>query len=78
MEGVESALEEISQAGCKHVVLVSHQPLVSYLTNYFVEGADRLPGMMPGAFTTLSLNPVAPLCARVVFWATPPTYAVHQ
>lgn len=75
---VEAAVESAEAQGCKHLMLVSHQPLVSYLVSHWVETADRVPGMMPGAFTTMSLDPVGLLCGQLLFWATPPAYALHQ
>lgn len=78
VEDVESVLESLAKNDVAHVLLVSHQPLVSYLANHWVNGAERIPGMMPGAFTSIAMETIGAQCAQLLFWATPPTYALNQ
>ena len=58
----------------EHIVLVSHQPLVSALVDYYVGEMGSVPFLTPGGLVTMSLDRVAPGCASRVFWAFPPTY----
>ena len=60
-----------------HVVLVSHQPLVSNLVSWYVgETGDEVPPLCPGGLVTIHMDVVAAACGRVVFWAMPPEYEV--
>jgi phosphohistidine phosphatase len=58
----------------EHIVLVSHQPLVSALADHYVGEVGCVPFLTPGGLVTMSLNMVAPDCGSRVFWAFPPTY----
>ena len=58
-----------------HVMLVSHQPLVSNLVAALL-GDERVPGLNPAGVVTLELPEVAPGCGRLLFWALPPAYDI--
>lgn len=80
----ESSIEIIDQTllrdfhECKHschVVLVSHQPLVSNLVNWYVgEKGGLVPPLHPGGLVTITMDIVAAACGQIVFWAMPPEY----
>ena len=57
----------------QHMLLVSHQPLVSNLVEYYLEGGSA-PFLAPGGLVTLSMGCLAPACGRLLFWAFPPEY----
>ena len=57
-----------------HVVLVSHQPLVSQLVDYFLDTAGSVPSLSPGALVTFELSSPARACGELRFWAVPPEY----
>lgn len=59
-----------------HLVLVSHQPLVSQLIDYYLGEERNVPILEPGALATLSLEVPARACGRLLFWAMPPEYEV--
>jgi len=73
---VESALADLteSQADSQHIVLVSHQPLVSRLVNHFLGEVDSAPSLSPGGLLTMQLDIPARACGRLLFWALPPEY----
>jgi len=58
----------------QHIVLVSHQPLVSHLVEYYLGDVRSLPFLAPGGLVSLSLDVLAPVCGRLLFWALPPEY----
>lgn len=60
----------------RHLVLVSHQPLVSRIVDHYVGAPGRVPPLPPGGFATLALELAAPGCASLLFWAFPPEYEV--
>tara|TARA_B110000503_G_scaffold20252_1_gene30343 strand:- start:8814 stop:9314 length:501 start_codon:yes stop_codon:yes gene_type:complete len=60
----------------EHIVLVSHQPLVSYLVAHYLGGAGSVPSLVPGGLVTLSLDISAPACGTLLFWSFPPEYGV--
>ena len=76
IEAVDAALAEItaSAPNVGHVVLVSHQPLVSYLIDYYLGTPGRMPSLPPGGLVTLDLQFPAVDCGQLVFWALPPEY----
>ncbi len=76
IEAVDTALAEItaSDPDLGHVVLVSHQPLVSYLVDYYLGGVGRVPSLSPGGLVTLNLPAPAVDCGQLLFWALPPYY----
>ncbi len=57
-----------------HVLVVSHQPLVSHLVEHYLGGADLVPSLSPGGLVTMFLDVLAPSCATLLFWALPPEY----
>lgn len=59
-----------------HVLLVSHQPLVSQLVDYYLGDAGRVPVLPPGGLVTLSLVSPDRGCGTLLFWAFPPEYEV--
>lgn len=61
-----------------HLLLVSHQPLVSRLIDYYVGEPGRVPGLSPGGLACLKMEVAARACARLQFWALPPTYEASQ
>jgi len=58
----------------QHIVLVSHQPLVSHLVEHYLGDVRSVPFLTPGGLVSLSLDVLAPLCGRLLFWALPPEY----
>lgn len=81
IEAVEGLLDRFAEASPSqshsHVVLVSHQPLVSHLTAHFLGQAHPVPSMLPAALTTFSLAPVGAGLGRLLCWAAPPNYALN-
>ena len=59
-----------------HVVLVSHQPLVSELVEFYLGPASNVPPLSPGALVSFALEVPAQHCGELVFWAVPPEYEV--
>ncbi|MCB1675247.1 MAG: hypothetical protein H6985_20175 [Pseudomonadales bacterium] len=83
VQRVESALVQLAKPEANpdsdtllptHVVLVSHQPLVSQLVDYFMDTAGAVPPLSPGAFVTFELSTPARACGELRFWAVPPEY----
>ena len=58
----------------KHILLVSHQPLVSALVDHYLGAVGRVPFLAPGGLVTMSLEMAASGCATLLFWAVPPNY----
>jgi len=73
---IETSLAECAgdPSSPAHVVLVSHQPLVSRLAGHLLGAGHGVPSLSPGALVTLSLDVVAADCAQLLFWAVPPEY----
>ena len=59
-----------------HVVLVSHQPLVSELVEFYLGPASNVPPLSPGALVSFTMAVPAQHCGELVFWAVPPEYEV--
>ena len=60
-----------------HVLLVSHQPLVSHMVSWYVgEKGGAVPPLYPGGLVTINMDVVAAACGHIVFWAMPPEYEV--
>ena len=57
-----------------HLLLVSHQPLVSRLADHYLGSFGQVPSLSPGGLVTLSLEVPARACAELLFWALPPDY----
>lgn len=75
---VERTLDELLDEGSDHVMLVSHQPLVSYLLSHFLTDSSAVPPMAPGAWVTFSLDVVGARGGQLAFWAVPPVYEVQR
>jgi len=73
---VDQALTEIlSVTNCpQHVVLVSHQPLVSRLIDYYLGERGRVPSLPPGGLAVLSLQLAVRASAELQFWSLPPEF----
>lgn len=73
---VDKALGEVFESPnlAQHLLLVSHQPLVSRLVDHYLGDFGRVPSLAPGGLATLSLAVPAPACAQLLFWAMPPDY----
>jgi phosphohistidine phosphatase len=67
-----SRLDELEHPA--HVVLVSHQPLVSELADYLLGHPNSVPSLSPGGQLTVDLPVAARDCASLVFWSLPPEY----
>jgi len=75
---VDRALEGLEERDrVPHLVLVSHQPLVSRLVDHYLGLAGRVPALTPGGLVTLSLEVPAPGCGQLLFWALPPGFEAH-
>ncbi len=75
-EAVERALEPLwlASAPPQHLVLVSHQPLVSQLADFFTGERGVIPSIPPGGMVVLSMDSPAAVGAGLLFWAFPPVY----
>ncbi len=73
---VDSALIDIAEGEAvhEHVLLVSHQPLISYLLDHYLGDPGAVPALSPGGLATLSLETPAKDCGRILFWAQPPEF----
>ena len=74
--GVDAMLTDAwGSSDCpQHVLLVSHQPLVSRMVDHLLGDFGRVPPAVPGGVVTLSLEVPGSGCARLLFWAMPPAY----
>lgn len=77
LAAVDAVVSRFSEAdgAPQHVALVSHQPLVSRLVDYYL-GASDVPPLPPGGLVTISLDIAGPACGNLAFWAFPPEYEV--
>ena len=76
---VDHLLEQIL-AGAdtpRHVVLVSHQPLVSNLVDHYLADGGRVPSLNPGGLVSIELEVAAMGCGQLLFWSLPPGYEAH-
>jgi phosphohistidine phosphatase len=78
LASVDTLLEGPCLSGAQddHVLLVSHQPLVSRLIDHYLGGRGRVPPLSPAGFCTLLLSTPGAGCAELLFWALPPEYQV--
>lgn len=77
LAGVDTLVSSYSNGDSRqHIVLVSHQPMVSNLVDRYLGDTGHVPSLPPGGLVSLSLDVVAPGCARLLFWAFPPEYEV--
>lgn len=73
---VNQILQNPSNTG--HLVLVSHQPLVTYLVNHWLGDRGRAPSLPPGGFVSLEMDVAGQGCASLKFWSLPPQYEAEQ
>ena len=59
-----------------HLLLVSHQPLVSLLLDYWTGEPGRVAALSPGGLATVELAVAGPGQASLQFWCLPPDYGV--
>ncbi|QFU76053.1 hypothetical protein EY643_10475 [Halioglobus maricola] len=59
-----------------HLLLISHQPLVSCLVDYYVGSRGYVPGLVPGGLATLRMDHPGPALAQLVFCIQPPAFEV--
>lgn len=73
---VDACMESLLQsASCpRHVVLVSHQPLVSRLVDHYLGESGSVPPLSPGGLAMLELDVAAADSGQLRFWALPPEY----
>lgn len=65
-------------AALEHIVLVSHQPLVSSLADYLLGELGRVPPLVPGGLVTLQMTVPGAACASLCFSAQPPNYEAQR
>jgi phosphohistidine phosphatase len=65
---------EKTRGADQHVLLVSHQPLVSQLADHYLGDAGLVPALTPGGIVTLALDTPAASCGQLLFWAVPPEF----
>ena len=77
---VDESLNSVSARDkpVEHVMLVSHQPLVSELADYYLGYPNSVPGLSPGALFSIRLDAPAQDCASLLFWAAPPHYEIER
>jgi phosphohistidine phosphatase len=79
LAAVDAAVDDaISTDPDQHLLLVSHQPLVSRLIEHYLGAGSEVPFLTPGGLVTLSLLTTAPGHARLLFWALPPEYEAGE
>jgi phosphohistidine phosphatase len=80
VHAVEDALVNLNetQPQLRHAVLVSHQPLVSYLIDHLLGEVAPAPALPPGGLVTMDLTAPARACGRLLFWALPPQYEADR
>jgi phosphohistidine phosphatase len=73
---VDALLESLpsGEGRPRHLLLVSHQPLVSHLVERYLGEPGQVPALSPGGLATLQLEAVGPGIGRLLFWAMPPEY----
>jgi phosphohistidine phosphatase SixA len=74
---VDRALEDLGAEPGEHLLLVSHQPLGSWLVDHYLGERGRVPSLSPGGLVSLELDFVEAGCAQLLFWALPPEYEAH-
>jgi phosphohistidine phosphatase len=62
----------------QHIVVVCHQPLVSHLVEYYLEGSGSVPFLIPGGLVSLSLDALGSACGSLLFWALPPAFEAGE
>ena len=64
----------LDTSATEHLLLVSHQPLVSRLIDVLLGDSGRVPPLSPGGLAVLELEVAAPGAAGLAFWSLPPEY----
>ncbi|KAA1188122.1 hypothetical protein F0M18_18960 [Pseudohalioglobus sediminis] len=78
VDDVCAALDQLMEAGQEgHLLLVSHQPLVSMLVDYLLGDPGRVPPLSPGGLAMLELEAPGPGCATLTRYMLPPHYEAH-
>lgn len=75
-KGVCEYLSSAEHTGGRHVLLVSHQPLVSHLVDYYLGFPHPAPALSPGGLVSVDMDVVQRDGGRLLFWALPPQYGV--
>jgi phosphohistidine phosphatase len=77
---VDTALESLRAGGeiPGHLLLVSHQPLVSSLVDYYLGEYGLVAPLLPGGLATLEMDAVGPGCASLCFSVQPPHFETSQ
>lgn len=57
-----------------HLLLVSHQPLVSQLADHYLGERAIAPPLVPGGLVSMTLDMVGHGCGTLRCWAMPPEY----
>ncbi|TDG13800.1 hypothetical protein E2F43_09805 [Seongchinamella unica] len=80
LQQVDAALEHcLADSRCPdHILLVSHQPLVSRLVDYYLGDGGQVAPLAPGGLATLQLDAPAFACASLLFSAQPPQYEISR
>ncbi|NQX89825.1 MAG: hypothetical protein HRT77_14305 [Halioglobus sp.] len=73
---VDIAIGNLTAQKRPHAVLVSHQPLVSHIAEFYLGTKKQVPALTPGGLCTLSFEVNAQACGVLEFWALPPEYEV--
>lgn len=73
LTGVDTALAP-RLAGADHLLLVSHQPMVSRLADHYLGQRGRVPALTPGGYVVIDLATAAAGCGQLCFWALPPEF----
>lgn len=73
---VESLLGPVFDATTEpaHLVLVSHQPLVTHLLDHWLGQRGLVPSLPPSGFACLQMDTPGAGCASLQFWAFPPEF----
>lgn len=58
----------------EHLVLVSHQPLVSRIIDALLGDVGRVPPLTPGGLAVIDVDVAEAATARLLFWSLPPDY----
>jgi phosphohistidine phosphatase len=76
LSAVEEVIKRLDAADSneKHLLLVSHQPLVSRIVDHYLGESGSVPPLPPGGLATLLLDVAAPGGAKLLFWAFPPEF----
>ena len=76
VDDVEACLtSELDTAtGPDHLVLVSHQPLVTYLLDRWLGQRGLVPSLPPSGFVSIDMDVPGAGCATLKLWAFPPLF----